>query len=1005
MAAALMLLVSLPAVTVSSLAASDKEAASASPVGGVEAIYRYRNYTEIKNILLEIESQHSDIAKVYDIGNSWEKNHMLGDRDILAIKISDNVLDDEEEPEVLVVGLHHAREWTTSELVTEMVRNLTAGYGNDSRISWLVDNREIWLVPIVNPDGLDYALSTDEWWRKNRRLNYDGSYGVDLNRNYDGSMNGDPAGEWGGVGSSHTPSDETYCGEAPFSEPETQAIRDLVLWHDFQIALDFHSYSELVLWPWGYTMNPTPDDDDLVRIGTEMAALNHYTPMQSVELYPTTGDSLDWLYGGFNIFAFCFEIGAEFHPSDEDTVRSIMSDNLLAALLGIEIAGDKHEKAFEIVHSAAASRNYSASGFGISADITADRGVNTSSLRVLYRVNGEAWMEVPMAEIAANDTYEGVIPPLSVGSTVEYYIVARDSSGIELLSPKYAPYDLHAFVVTPAIRDDPPVVSHTPRGETASIDTIFVPEGIEIRASAIDDHGLRGVSLSYRETNAVEPFVAIDMAHVSGDVYAAVIPSTHDAGAEYYIEATDDKNQISRSPADAPDVLYLSYNTPPVLGPVTMPGSPPGNVSYGQEVEVSIEVSDDFGVSDVAMIILDQYMAEYDRKSMSLKSGTAQAGVWCAMFNTGPAPGVIFLDFVGSDGRASAELASPAIHVRDTTAPRLEHEYRSLLPEDDPGLSVKASDDIGIVQVRSFFALGNSQSFQALAMARVSGTETNGLYECVLPLGDFEGEVRYYFEAYDGTLASTLPADAPASFFVSTVTDPTPLEVLFDPPSSVEGSLGFTLGAEARNVSVDTTLVLHIRDVDTGASQDFTMTLVGPCSFLQVIQAGQMFGEYAVWLTALAGGEEIWSSSEADLTVTDQTAPEVELQCAQQLDKDRLVVSITCSDAYGVQSVIVHYKFHSEDFVRTMEMSLVSGTEKCGAWSAVIPLGGANEVEYRFVASDGLQSTNLPEGWLLFSLGEDGGSRSVGTTIVIIAIVAFVAGALSYLAFNRARRF
>ncbi|MGQ9587937.1 MAG: M14 family metallopeptidase, partial [Thermoplasmata archaeon] len=794
---------------------------------GAEVLYHYRNYTGIRSVLFGIESLHSNIAKVYDVGNSWEKNHMLEDRDILAIKVSDNVLDDEDEPEVLIVGLHHAREWTTSELVTELVSNLTHGYGNDSRISWLVDNREIWLVPVVNPDGLDYSLSTGERWRKNRRLNYDGSYGVDLNRNYEGSMNGDPAGEWGGVGSSHDPSDETYCGEAPFSEPETLAIRDLVLKHDFQIALDFHSYSELVLWPWGYTTNLTADNDDLVRIGTEMAALNGYDPMQSVELYPTTGDSIDWHYGGFNIFAFCFEIGTEFHPSSADTVRSIISANLPAALLGIEIAGDKHEREFEIVHDAITSRNYSASGFGIFANITAERGVNASCLRVIYRVNGDAWLEVPMARAGANDTYQGLIPPLSVGSIVEYYIAAQDSSGVELLSPRYAPYDLHTFVVTPAVRDDPPVVDHTPRGEIASDDTMFVSEGIAIRARVVDDHGVRGASLNYREGGTSDPFLAIDMAHVTGDTYVAVIPSSHDAGAEYYIEARDDRDQVSRAPAGAPDVWYLSYNMPPVLGPVTVPGSPPGNVSCGQDIEVAMDISDDFGVHDVTLIQLDQYMAEYDHRTMSLKSGTLRAGLWSATFRAGPVPGVIFLEFVGFDGRASAELAGTVIHARDTTPPLLQHEYSPMLPEDFPSLSVRVSDDIGIVQVQSFLALDGSQGFQALAMARVSGTETEGLYECVLPLGDFAGEVKYYFEAYDGTLVSALPADAPAGFYVSTVTDPTPLEVLFNPPRSVEGSLGFVLSAEARNATVDTTLILHMRDAGTGDSRELTMTSVG----------------------------------------------------------------------------------------------------------------------------------------------------------------------------------
>ncbi|MGQ9587519.1 MAG: hypothetical protein ACUVT7_03950, partial [Thermoplasmata archaeon] len=176
------------------------------------------------------------------------------------------------------------------------------------------------------------------------------------------------------------------------------------------------------------------------------------------------------------------------------------------------------------------------------------------------------------------------------------------------------------------------------------------------------------------------------------------------------------------------------------------------------------------------------------------------------------------------------------------------------------------------------------------------------------------------------------------------------------------------------------------------------------CSFLQVIPAGQMLGDYQVWLSALAGHEEIWSSSATDMTVTDQIAPEVEFQCAQQLDGDQLVVNITCSDAYGVRSVILSYRYGSEISVRTMSMSLVSGTEKSGAWSAVIPLGGAKEIEYRFVASDDFQSFSMPEGWLKLSLGDDGGSRNMGMTIALIALVAISVWVLAYLVFNRAGR-
>jgi PKD repeat protein len=417
------------------------------PDQGPPVYYSYHNYSQIRDHVYAIQAQHSDIAIVYDIGDSWEKKQGKSNRDILAVKISDNVSSDEDEPEVLVVALNHAREWTTSEIALELVDNLTDEYQNDSRLSWLVDNREIWIVPVVNPDGLDYSLTTDEWWRKNRRLNYDGSYGVDLNRNYNGSMNGDPDGEWGGAGSSHNPPDEIYCGMYAFSEPETQAVRDLIMAHDFEIALDFHSYSNWVMWPWGYTYELPPDNADLVRIGTEFANLNGYYPAQSSELYFTTGDSIDWMYGGEDVYAFCFEVGNEFHPALDETVWGIILENLPPSFYGIEIAGDREEKAFDIVHTPSPTRYYSETGYEISADITAERGVNVSDLALYSRLNGAAWIKSPLTLSSGNDTYGITLPPCPVGSLVEYYFVAHDMGDVELMSPTYAPYEVHSFNV------------------------------------------------------------------------------------------------------------------------------------------------------------------------------------------------------------------------------------------------------------------------------------------------------------------------------------------------------------------------------------------------------------------------------------------------------------------------------------------------------------------------------------------------------------------------------
>ncbi len=413
--------------------------------------YPYRNFSIVVETLYETESSHSDIARVYDIGDSWEKTEGIADRDILAIKISDNVDSDEDEPEVLMMALQHAREWPTSEIALQLIENLTDSYGSDARITWLVDNRETWIIPVVNPDGLEFAMTYDDMWRKNRRDNGDTTYGVDLNRNYNGSENGDPFGEWGGAGASHITSYDTYCGESPFSEPETQAVRNLVKGRSFTVAIDFHTHGNLVMWPWGYTADLPPDNEDLVRIGYELAALNDYEADQSVGLYPTTGDSLDWLYGSADIFAFLFEVGEgpDFNPDGMDTVLEQIAENIPPALLLIEIAGDREEMQFDIDHTPPDDTLYSDTGFEVDANITAARRVDTSSLSVAYRIDGGPWAEIGMSKTAGNDTYTGVIPSQPGGSAVSYYVIACDEGGVGLTSPKYAPYDVHAFTVIP----------------------------------------------------------------------------------------------------------------------------------------------------------------------------------------------------------------------------------------------------------------------------------------------------------------------------------------------------------------------------------------------------------------------------------------------------------------------------------------------------------------------------------------------------------------------------
>jgi parallel beta-helix repeat protein len=266
---------------------------------------------------------------VSSIGSSVEG------REIWAVKISDNPDLDEDEAEILFVGCHHAREWIAVEVPYRLAQHLVSNYGSDPEITHLVDNSEIWIVPIVNPDGLEYSRTADRLWRKNRRDNGDGTFGVDLSRNYSVA--------WGLPGSSSDTSDPLYRGPHAFSEPETQAIRDLALGRNFQTFVSYHSYGQLILYPWGYTKEPIPDYCLISSMAQDMAELiegvhgQEYVPKQAMDLYPISGGEIDWFYGELGIPAFAIEL----RPATlelggfvlaEDQIVPTFEENLPAAL-------------------------------------------------------------------------------------------------------------------------------------------------------------------------------------------------------------------------------------------------------------------------------------------------------------------------------------------------------------------------------------------------------------------------------------------------------------------------------------------------------------------------------------------------------------------------------------------------------------------------------------------------------------------------------------------------
>ena len=265
----------------------------------------------------------------------------IGGNGIKWVKISDNPSNSSEnEPQILYTAIHHAREPNSLSQLIFYMWYLLENYDVDNEIKSIVDNTELFFVPVINPDGYLYNEKTDPngggFWRKNRK----NGNGVDNNRNYDYYINGDPAdGIWGGEGASNDPNNQTYHGTAPFSEVENQAIKWFCEQHDFVMALNNHSYGELLLYPYGYANDvPTPENELFEIVSEVLVSQNGYDNILSSGLYPAAGDSDDFMYGTIGthdkIYAMTPEIGPEFWPPSsqiEGIAKSMMYLNITSA--------------------------------------------------------------------------------------------------------------------------------------------------------------------------------------------------------------------------------------------------------------------------------------------------------------------------------------------------------------------------------------------------------------------------------------------------------------------------------------------------------------------------------------------------------------------------------------------------------------------------------------------------------------------------------------------------
>jgi hypothetical protein len=331
------------------------------PVAGqTEGIPGYTCYRTVEETFAALETMaetHDELVTLTDIGNSWDKAVFGGPAgyDIWEMTLTNkNFTPAEGKFRFFLMAEIHAREYVTAEAATRLAEYLLANYGADPDITWLLDYGELHLVPMTNPDGRKFA-EAGEWWRKNTN-NTNGcttypDYGTDLNRN--------SSFYWGDAGTYAC--EETYQGPSAASEPEVQTIQNYVSSilpdlrgpadgdpapGDYQgMFITLHSYSGLVLFPYGFNYVDSPNFDDLQTLARKMAYFNNYDPDPSFDLYPATGTTDDWAYGILGVPAFTYEMGSNFFQSCTSFESTIWPQNRNALLWSFRLARRPYQNA------------------------------------------------------------------------------------------------------------------------------------------------------------------------------------------------------------------------------------------------------------------------------------------------------------------------------------------------------------------------------------------------------------------------------------------------------------------------------------------------------------------------------------------------------------------------------------------------------------------------------------------------------------------------------------
>lgn len=429
-----------PPVVASAKTAASADAAAGLPLAAAAVapvtIPGYSCYETVEETYAQAQAfvtAKPNLASWIDVGDSWEKTAGLGGFDMGVLVLTNTAIAGPK-PKLFVNSAIHAREYTTAPLNLEFARWLVNGYGVNADATWIMDHHEVHLMLHTNPDGRKKA-ETGLSWRKNTNQAYCGATsntrGADLNRNFTHTFN-----YTGGTGSSSDACNLTYRGTAAASEPETQAIEGYVrtLWADQRglnqadasprttsgIHLDVHSYSQLVLWPWGTTTSVAGNGTDLQTLGRKLAYFNNYTPKQAVGLYPTDGTSDSVSYGELGVAAFTIELGTSFFQSCSTYNSTIKPQNLNALIYAAKVVRTPYiTPSGPDISALALSNSAATAGVQVGTNVT----LTGTTTDIRYRnTNGTQ----PTQNIAGAEYYIDT-PPWAAGA-VPVALTASDGS-------------------------------------------------------------------------------------------------------------------------------------------------------------------------------------------------------------------------------------------------------------------------------------------------------------------------------------------------------------------------------------------------------------------------------------------------------------------------------------------------------------------------------------------------------------------------------------------------